>query len=789
MKSPVNPTPPAPGLVESGLANIDSALNAMRSFVDSLAWRDRSRRQTSAPLSGPLDVDSAVSDFCNRLYRIWRLSRREGASATAFGQEALKAARQSFGYVDSADPSHQVLPIQLALSVSSLIVQQARRAGATYGVTGPERYPTFVSNVAEMFDEFQLFLGLEYQNLIERYKARLKQAPQDDATRLELGRTLTKCGLYMEAVGHLLEAARNPGVRTVALREASVALFRAGKFEEAARIGNDALAANTHDDRARAWLWLISQNLGGYPDFVPPEHRMEMRVGNDATAVRFEDIAARIGLDKTSAGRGIAVFDYDNDGLLDVVISAAHGGCSLYHNNGDGTFTDVSIGSGIDTAVNTFVIAVGDYNNDGFEDLFITRLGFYGGECQLFRNNGDGTFTDVTQKAGLEMWGPSFIASWVDYDCDGWLDLFVTNNLGGLFDRKTPNRLFRNNRNGTFTEVTDAAGISTPWPTIGAAWGDYDNDGFPDLFVSNAMGRSQLYRNNGDGTFTDVSEEAGVTALGLGSVAFFCDYNNDGLLDIVQLIWSDHEDVIHTMRDGEAPPDAQPLRIYQNNGDGTFTLRNRGIGITGCWGSMSGNAGDFNNDGYLDLLLGNGSPRMDRLDPVVILESDGKRFRNTTFAAGLPFSGKGHGCNLADLFGDGRLSLLVAGGGAYPGDLLTTGVYCPTRLPGNYLNVRLAGVQSNRSAIGARVCVEAGRRKQYREVGGGSNFGCLPHEQHFGLADVSTVDSLDIRWPSGIRQRFEGLPINITIQITEGADSWTDVYASRQSKHDAVHQQ
>src|SRR5262249_42005230 len=160
-------------------------------------------------------------------------------------------------------------------------------------------------------------------------------------------------------------------------------------------------------------------------------------------------------------------------------------------------------------------------------------------------------------------------------------------------------------------------------------------------------------------------------------------------------------------------------------------------------------------------------PRMDRLEPPMLLEFDGKRFRNTTFAAGLPFYGKGHGATLADLFGDGRLSLLLAAGGAYPGDLLTMRVFYPKRLAGNYLNVRCVGVRSNRSAIGARLRLDAGGRVQYREVSGGSNFGCLPFEQHFGLADIEAVDSLEIRWPSGLRQRFENLPVNTSIQFTE----------------------
>jgi tetratricopeptide (TPR) repeat protein len=763
-------------VVQSGLLTMNELFNAAQSSVEAVTGQNGREPLKGAPISGPQNVDTAVSDFANRVARIARFTLWESSDWRTALQETAAAARVSFNYVNFRDPRSVVFPLQLALSVGTLIIQQGLRGLVIYDLVGAQTYPRFIADFFESFTDTSIFVGLEYRDLIAKYKRRLARDPGNDTLRAELGHTQIKCGLYEEAVANLLSAARNPSVRDVALHDAAVALHRAGKLEEAARVGSESLRVNQNNERARAWLWLTAHKMGGYPEFIPQNQRMEIKAGFEKPRVEFEDIAAKIGLDKTSGGRGLAVFDYNNDGLLDVVIACAHGGCNLYRNNGDGSFTDVSVRSGLDTAINAFIITVGDYNNDGYEDLFITRLGFYEGEGQLFRNNGDGTFTDVTAEAGLKMWGPAFSASWVDYDLDGRLDLFVANNIGGMFDRKTPNRLFHNKGDGTFVEVTQAAGLSTIWPTIGSAWGDYNDDGYPDLFLSNGVGDSQLYRNNGDGTFTDVSARSGIVGRCLGSVCLWCDYDNNGLLDIVQFTWSDHENVLHTLRHGEGPPNGWPLRIYHNNGDGTFTLRGRDLGLTGCWGTMSGNAGDYNNDGYLDLFLGNGSPRMDRLEPPVLLENDGQRFHNITFAAGLPLSGKGHGSNMADLFGDGRLSVLQATGGAYPGDLLTTRVFCPTRLPGNYLNVRLAGVKSNRSAIGARICLEAGGHKQYREISGGSNFGCLPFEQHFGLADATKVDAIHVRWPSGLKQNFTDLPVNDTIRFTEGQFAWERPY-------------
>ena len=765
------------------LTVVDTALFAAQSAVGALAGEEPVKPSTEPPWEGPANIDEATADFANRLALLAALTPLKSGALVKAGGNILAAALQSRGSIERKTLRQwMALPIQLPLSFGTLLTQSSFRALHGVYVVGLEKLPDLFFYAAELFRDAEIFVTLQYNEYLALLQNRIAETPNDAGTRIELAQTYMKLGCYPEAAREMTEAAKDRDFRAAALQGSLIANFLAANFSQAVSDGIASLTLEPSNNRTRFWLWQTAQKLDGYPPEVPPHLRMEMKVGYDPSQVQFEDVASQIGLDKTSGGRGTAVFDMDGDGYLDVILSSAMAGCSVYHNNGDGTFRDVTVGSGLEDCVNTFCITVGDYNNDGWDDFYVTRLGFYAGESALYRNNGDGTFTDVTKQAGVQNWGPGFTAEWVDYDCDGNLDLFVSNNAGKFFDRRTPNRLFHNNGDGTFTEVTREAGMRTPAPTIGCAWGDYNNDGYPDLFLSNGLARPQLFRNNGDGTFTDVSREAGVDEPGIGFVATWCDYDDDGWLDLVQFIWSWEDDMLHNLIHGAPPANGHSLRIYHNNGDGTFTLRSKELGVDGCWGTMSGNFGDFNNDGYLDLLLGNGGPRMDRIEPSVILENDGNgKFHNVTFAAGLPFTGKGHGANMADLAGDGRLCLIMASGGFYPADLLTASVFRPKSLPGNYLNVRLVGTRSNRNAIGARLKLNAAGRSQHRLVSGGSGFGCLPYEQHFGLGKTDRVDSLEIVWPGCLKQQIQDLPINNTVRIVEGVAGWEEVYKKRSS--------
>lgn len=757
-------------VAESSLFAVARTLEAAHTGVRALAGEPRPAPLTRPPLEGPQEMDRATAEFGNRLLRLLRYARVDDRGMGGVVEALGEAARESFGFILGAHPRQlATLPFELSLSLGTLWTQESLRV--LYGLRMMRLgAPAFIVEIAENFLDGPVYLGLRYGEQLERLKNRVAHAPQDSRAWLELGRYLMKCGMHWKAIEALDKAASFADVRSAALYQRSIANYRVARYQDAVADAVASLGIDPDQPRAQFWLWLAAGKLGGYPASVPQPLRVEMQSGRHETELRFESVASEIGLDKTGDGRGIAVFDYDVDGRLDVLI-ASGGGCSLFHNDGDGTFSDVSVGSGLDSCVSGFAVSVGDYDNDGRPDVFVTRAGFLDGASVLYRNNGDGTFTDVTEKAGLSGWMSTFNASWVDYDGDGHLDLFVCSNLNGMLGRKVPDRLFHNNGDGTFTDVTERSGIQTPWPTLGSAWGDFNNDGYPDLFLSSAFGRSQLFRNNGDGTFTNVSRGAGIDEPCLGSVAFWCDYDDDGWLDLVQCLWCPHEDMLHSLRHGTGPEHGRSTRIFHNNRDGTFREIAREMGITESWGSMSGNAGDIDNDGRLDLLLGNGGPQMDRAEPAVLLQRDASgRFRNVTFTAGLPPFGKSHGANMADLFGDGRLSILLASGGFYPGEPMTTEVYRPKERLGNYVSVKLKGTASNRDAIGARLRLYAGGRVQHRLVSGGSGFGSMPFDQHFGVGASTSIEALEIDWPSRRRQRIEAVPVNTAIVITEGVD-------------------
>ncbi len=403
----------------------------------------------------------------------------------------------------------------------------------------------------------------------------------------------------------------------------------------------------------------------------------------------------------------------------------------------------------------------------------------------LLFHNDHGKFVNVSKKSGADDPGSGFVALWGDLDNDGWLDLVVAN---GVLKDGSVTQIYRNNRDGTFTNVTKAAGLNEPpaWGAIGIALGDYDKDGRLDLLINGHGGApNRLYHNDGNWHFTEVAQKAGIAQPPHnGFVCFFVDYNNDGWPDILTTSLAPWEAAVEGLRKGYAPASARAVhpdasRLFRNNGDGSFTDVTFESKLYYPTGTMGAGVADLDNDGYVDLYLGTGDPQMSRLEPNRFFRNNGDgTFSDLTRYVGFARPGnKGHGVSFVDIDSDGDLDVFAQLGGHYPGDHAYNAFY--RNLKGNrnnWLEVDLRGVKSNRFAVGAQLTVKAGGLLVYREVKGGEGFGATsPYRQHFGLAQKSKIDSLEIRWPSGVRQQFTGLAVNQIIAVKEDAQEWVKI--------------
>ncbi|MXZ35458.1 MAG: CRTAC1 family protein [Acidobacteria bacterium] len=525
----------------------------------------------------------------------------------------------------------------------------------------------------------------------------------------------------------------------------------------------------------------------------------------------FEDVAAEAGLDfqhysgspekryiLESMSGGVAWIDFDRDGWMDLFL--VNGGRweelvqgkrtvsnALYRNNGDGTFTDVTDKAGVGNRHWGMGVAAGDYDNDGWVDLFVCNYG----PNTLYRNNGDGTFRDVTAAAGVGDGRWAVSASFGDYDADGLLDLYVTNTV--QFDYKDPDPmechyrgitvqcgplgmvgdsdiLYRNSGDGTFSDVSEKAGVSevTPSYGLGAIWSDYDNDGDLDLYVANDQMANFLFRNQGDGTFEETGLFAGAafsddgTAQGSMGVDFG-DYDRDGLLDIYITHFSDDYNT-----------------LFRNLGQGRFRDMTRGAGLTfSSWPMVGWGTGfvDLDHDGWEDIFAANGHvfPQVDGYKIGTSFHQRSQVFRNLgkgkfqEVSAGLDKlkSWSSRGVAFADYDNDGDIDVAVNNLDGVPWLLKNQ----KGSEAGNWLMLSLEGTRTNRSAIGARVSLETAEGKQMREVRGGSSYESThDFRVHFGLGRLETVKKLTVRWTDGTTQDFENLAVNRIYRLKEGGE-------------------
>ena len=537
------------------------------------------------------------------------------------------------------------------------------------------------------------------------------------------------------------------------------------------------------------WLANIAyMQLGRYPGGVPEGLAFSPTIfeGNEGFP-SFENVAAAARLDSYDHAGGAIVDDFDNDGYLDVVSSTldSNGQLRFFRNQGDGAFVELTEAANLAGIFGGLNINQADYDNDGDLDVLVLRGAWLEADGRmpnsLLRNNGDLTFTDVTFEAGLAAVDyPTQTAGWADYDNDGDLDLFVGNESSVA--QISPSQLFRNNGNGTFTDVADNAGVRNFRRAKGVAWGDYDGDRFADLYVSNLDGDNRLYRNNRDGTFTDVAPEVGVVAPTSGFSTWFWDVDNDGALDLLV----NNYGVPDEHRGPRVAPAAASVmdearttkipRLYLGDGQGGFREVAVQYGIGQATLPMGSNFGDLDNDGYLDYFLGTGYPGYEALLPNVMYRSvGGERFTNVTYAGGFGHLAKGHAVAFADIDNDGDQDVFEQLGGFYPQDAYFNALYENPGFGNHWIAIKLVGTQSNRAAIGARIRLEVEsdglRRSIYRHVGSGSSFGANPLRAEVGLGAASSVDLLEIYWPtSGQTQIFHDVLADRFIRITESTD-------------------
>jgi tetratricopeptide (TPR) repeat protein len=528
--------------------------------------------------------------------------------------------------------------------------------------------------------------------------------------------------------------------------------------------------------------WLLNlayMTLGKYPDDVPPRQLIPPAAFASAEEiVRFTDVAPQAGLNVFATAGGVIVDDLRGNGRFDVVTSNfdSCGPLHYFGNNGDGTFTERSAAAGLANQLGGLNIVQTDYNNDGCKDILVLRGGWEVAQRKsLLRNNCDGTFTDVTADSGLGQRVTSTqTAVWTDINNDGLLDLFIGNE-------DSTSQLFLNKGGTRFADISHAAGVDRLSYAKGVAAGDYDNDGFPDLYVSNFDGQNFLYRNNHDNTFTDTTRTAGVPGSGRGFGTWFFDYDNDGWLDLFTTSYFMSVDETARTYLG-LPHNAATLKLYRNLGNGTFRDVTVDAGLDKVFMPMGANFGDIDNDGFLDIYLGMGTPSFGSMAPHVLLRNkDGKAFVDVTAASGTGELHKGHGIAFADLDNDGDQDIVAEVGGATPGDSHVMRLFENPGQGNDWIAVKLVGVKSNRAAIGARIAVTVvndghGSRSIHRAVGSGGSFGASPLEQHIGLGSSARIEALDVWWPaSKTHQHFAGIGRNQVVEIVELASDYKTI--------------
>ena len=557
----------------------------------------------------------------------------------------------------------------------------------------------------------------------------------------------------------------------------------------------------TDKENALVYRWLMNiayMVLGEYPDGVPKRWLIPLDAfKSDYDIGAFRDVAATRGVSVLGRAGGVILEDFDNDGHLDLLISrmGVNDQIEYFRNRGDGTFERKTVEARLKGIVGGLNMMQTDYNNDGCIDVFIPRGAWYHDKGQfpasLLRNNCDGTFTDVTYKAGLLNSYPSQTAVWADFNNDGLLDVFIGNEIQRekvKWPDNTPNfRLYINNGDGTFTDAAAQSDIRIVGTGMikGATADDYDNDGWQDIYVSVMGGANHLFRNVGAPgkipKFVDVTAKAGVAEPHMSFTTWFFDYDNDGWPDIfVSGYWATMPNIVREYLGDKVNAKGDRPRLYHNNRDGTFTDVSKQAHLDQLLLTMGANFGDLDNDGWLDFYLGTGAAPLTNIVPhQMFRNAQGEYFQNVTTSGGFGHLQKGHAVAFGDIDNTGNQDVFEVIGGAFVSDRFYSALWKNPGHGNHWLKLKLSGKKSNRFAVGGRIRLQITEdgvsRNIYKTVNSGGSFGAQSLRPHIGVGKATTVDAIEIRWPGGATQTFNGpITVDRVYDVREGEPTLKD---------------
>ena len=537
------------------------------------------------------------------------------------------------------------------------------------------------------------------------------------------------------------------------------------------------------------YKWLLNlahMSIGEHPNNVPERYRINYPNWNieQKKIKAFKEVSLKLGIAQDGLSGGVSVDDFNNDGLLDIFITSygMSDQSKLYTNTSNG-FIDTTEEAGLTGIVSGLNCIHADYDNDGNIDIFVLRGAWLGDggnhPNSLLKNNGDGTFTDVTKSAGLLSFHPTQTASWADVNNDGYLDLFIGNE--SKEKQSHPCELYINQKDGSFIEKSSEYNLSSIEGFIkGVVFGDINNDKWPDLYISVMGGNNLLFKNN-FGKFENISKTAGVQGPNFSFPTWFWDVNNDGFNDILVASYDTRNlqnvagDFVKELQGEKVLSDKS--KLYINNGDETFSEQSNAFNIDKSFYAMGSNFGDLDNDGWLDFYIGTGSPEFTSVVPNRMFRNvDGISFEEVTSAGGFGHIQKGHGVSFADLDNDGDQDIYAVLGGAYEGDNYTNVCFENPTFENNWVILNLEGVQSNRSAIGTKLKLDLDNgRTIFYTINTGGSFGANSLQAEIGLGQSKMIQTLTIIWPSSDTQIFNSVAVNKKHKLSEGQNKLIEV--------------